>query len=248
MSRMLEQVKKELADLTKEPVHNAGVKLRKTENGVLLDCAILVGLTDADGILRKVALHFVMVIPENYPNSPPRIGFSNKFKYYDTSYFEERPGHLYKKFVLCMQKLGNFPDVEIEASWNPAVDNIRTLLIEIQTLLNQLDNSYKNDRKSGIELLKSAERFNNSLFGKEWVPEITSKEAYDLAKLKKQMDQETLKFAADIEIGENLEKMKMLAKFVKSRSWDKNSTCLKNFDRMRYSYASSSSRSLDEVD
>merc|ERR1711976_1097174 len=105
----LQRIKKDLQNLKKEPVVNAGAQPRDSDI-TLWDAAISVKLhDDARRKLVKVPLHFNIHFPKDYPQSAPNIGFSYKFKYnLGASYTQQKPGPLNGKYVLCLDILGNF--------------------------------------------------------------------------------------------------------------------------------------------
>lgn len=219
---VLKRIKKDYTDLIKEPVINAGAKPRE-DDLTFWDAVILVEVTNSDKKLEKVPLHFLIEFPQDYPQSAPNIGFSYKFAYHlGAAYVESKPGKLKNKFVLCLDLLGNFSGIHTEwkdnvgSGWSPAY-TVTSLLINLQAVLSELDSSYNGSghgRTEAMALIKSAEEFRKS--HGHFIPEIANENSIELAKLKKCMNSGLLKLAREIEVDENLVKMRKMNEFYQS--------------------------------
>jgi len=211
----LNRIQKDYLNLQKEPVLNAGAQPRN-DDLTFWDAAIEVTITHNNKPV-KVPLHFNIEFPSDYPQSPPNIGFSYEFRYeLGASYFNRKPGRLQNKLVLCLDLLGNFADIHSEwksnvgSGWSPAY-TVGSLLINLQAILSELDQSYRGDPNSKNKLINSAEKFRKS--HGVFLPEIATEEICELARLKKEMDADLLKLAKEIEVDNNLGKMKKLQNF-----------------------------------
>lgn len=202
----IKRLQKDLLSLTKEPLFNANAAPSE-DDMTLWNGVILVELTDVprfkhptgerinsdEDIGKKISVpfHFLIDFPDNYPLSAPNVGFTTSFPYNMGASYSERneKSRLYGKLILCLDLLGNFGNIHKEwensvgSGWSPAY-SVKTLLINLQALLSDLDKNSRDKKKKG--------RMINSMFSyaeenPEKIPECLTQEKLDDEKAQKEL-------------------------------------------------------------
>lgn len=122
------------------------------------------------GRKHQVPMHAILEAPQDYPMNPPNVGFCVDFHYtMGASYINKNEGPMKGTKVLCLNLLGNFAHVHTEwkavegEGWGPSM-SVETVLIQLQTLLLDLDNNMSGAEKS--KLLSASQKFTATFNGK----------------------------------------------------------------------------------
>jgi len=135
---------------------------------------------------QHAILHAILHAPNNYPQSPPNVGFCIPFTYtMGASYTDRKPGPLQGTMVLCLNILGNFANVHTEwkaeegEGWSPSM-SIETVLVQLQSMLASLDNDMSDQSK--LDLVARTKKYtvkagvNFHTYEKPWPALVSQKE------------------------------------------------------------------------
>jgi len=219
----LKRIQKDLKSLSKEPVINCGAAPRE-DDLTFWDAVIEIEMTEKVTNKTKqvrpktinIPMHFNIQFPSNYPVSAPSIGFSYEFKYDLGASYQKTEGPLKGKKVLCLDLLGNFDKIhtewknEIGSGWTSAY-SVSSILVNLQSILSGLDESYKRDHVAREKLIKSALGF--QLKFPDSIPKIARQKDIDVAVLNKKLPTELVKLSEKLGIHEDAEKLRELSKY-----------------------------------
>lgn len=211
----IKRLQKDLAQLRKNPLILANAE-PKDDDLSIWNGVILVKLND-----QLVPFHFIIAFPNDYPNSAPNVGFSSQFPYTNGASYvdQDKKSKCYNKFILCLDLLGNFGNIHTEwkgtigSGWSPAY-NVSTLLINLQAMLLDLDTQIK----SKSEKQRVIDRMNK--FAKnhpDLIPECLIEEPKKQVNHLEKLDARGRKLAADLDIVNSPEKLKILVEFLQER-------------------------------
>lgn len=210
---VLKRIQKDLASLTKEPLINAAAQ-PKDNDLTFWDAIIRIPITHATQ--KFVDMHFNIIFPSNYPQSPPDIGFTFDFPYSLGASYKESSGPLKGKIVICLDILGNFRGYHKEwektvgSGWSPSY-SVTSLLVNLQTILIDLDASLYPKQRD--KLVNDASHFFKS--NPDCLLRVPTQENIDLAKVRSQLSKRAEAFAEDIKIDKSLVKLQKLLEFEK---------------------------------
>lgn len=147
-SSTIKRLRKDLMSLLKNPLPDASA--HPSDNMLLWHLNFMVPIT-IDGELKKAPLHAVMTFPKEYPMKAPNVGFCTDFYYNMGAHYIEKKGPLKGMKVICIDILGNFHSYHTNewvmqqgTGWTAAY-TVETVLVNLQSLLIQLDSKMKTD-------------------------------------------------------------------------------------------------------
>lgn len=178
--QLLKRLRQELKSYQKTPLLNTSVQPRE-ENFSLWDALIVIDLPDIGQAPMRLSIQY----PDDYPVSPPKVGFAVSFAYNNGAQEVIREGPLTGKFGICLDLLGNYAHLHTEwadtkgskgTGWSPAY-NVSTLLVNLQSVL--LESSGLSSSEVNRQLYKDCVNYheNNPVDGLEFTPSMTSKES-----------------------------------------------------------------------
>jgi len=205
---VLKRIQRDLTSLNKDPIIAAAAQPRNNDL-TLWDALIRIPITHANQ--KSVDLHFNVIFPIDYPQSPPSIGFTFDFPYSLGASYKERSGPLKGKTVICLDILGNFGGIHTEwkntvgSGWSPSY-SVSSLLVNLQTILIELDASLSQNARD--RLVQEASLFFQS--HPETILDVPSQGNIDLIGVRAKLCDRGLQFAKEIDIYDSLTSMKKL--------------------------------------
>lgn len=205
---VLKRIQRDFTSLNKDPLINAAAQPRNNDL-TFWDAIIRIPITHATQ--NYVDMHFNIIFPTDYPQSPPNIGFTFDFPYSLGAHYKESSGPLQGKIVICLDILGNFGKIHTEwkntvgSGWSPSY-SVSSLLINLQTILVDLDASL--NRKERNKLVNDSSMFFKS--NPQTVLDIPTEEYKTLVTVRSKLSNLGLAFSKEIDIYESVTKMKKL--------------------------------------
>ena len=132
---MLSRLQRELKFFKNDALPNSKLEPRD-DNLQLLDGKMEITFEN-----RSFPLHFLIKIPDDYPDKAPSIGFCTKFPYHGhhSGYETDSNSVLFNKFTICLDLLGNFEYLHAK-EWEKAYNSGWSSAYTIVIVLNQLQN------------------------------------------------------------------------------------------------------------
>lgn len=121
----------QLAELKRNPIK--GANLQPLDSNINVLYGNIAGSDDSP--FKNIPFHFILELPDDYPNSAPKGFFETHLAYHGGATYRDDKGRL----VLCLNIFGNFGHVHTEwknqsSGWSPSY-TLSTILITLQGLL-----------------------------------------------------------------------------------------------------------------